>query len=247
LKNLNDPDEIIVLFDIDAIPLNKKIIPLAVDWAKNNIGLFGNAQVAPNLKSPHNKFIYAAPSFLVFSIKTYNELGRPSFNTTQRSDCGGELSHIAKEKELPVNLLLPNHAEMVNFDLDEQHSFGYGTTYSNNTYHAFESSRSESICGNGDHRENRGGIARTRSRHRGTIPSAHRLSRCADVDRCEETLLSPDAVSEETKGSICGSDLVQIWYVILHKTESRVQFKGAFRPIIVSVSSGNYQQNDSSS
>ena len=26
LKNLNDPDEIIVLFDIDAIPLNKKII-----------------------------------------------------------------------------------------------------------------------------------------------------------------------------------------------------------------------------
>lgn len=139
LKNLNDPDEIIVLFDIDAIPLNKKIIPLAVDWAKNNIGLFGNAQVAPKLKSPHNKFIYAAPSFLVFSIKTYNELGRPSFNTTQRSDCGGELSHIAKEKELPVNLLLPNHAEMVNFDLDEQHSFGYGTTYSNNTYHAFES------------------------------------------------------------------------------------------------------------
>jgi len=139
LKNLNDPDEIIVLFDIDAIPLNKKIIPLAVDWAKNNIGLFGNAQVAPKLKSPHNKFIYVAPSFLVFSIKTYNELGRPSFNTTQRSDCGGELSHIAKEKELPVNLLLPNHAEMVNFDLDEQHSFGYGTTYSNNTYHAFES------------------------------------------------------------------------------------------------------------
>lgn len=139
LKNLNDPDEIIVLFDIDAIPLNKKIIPLAVDWAKNNIGLFGNAQVAPKLKSPNNKFIYAAPSFLVFSVKTYNILGRPSFNTTQRSDCGGELSHIAKEKGLPVNLLLPNHAEIANFDLDGVHSFGYGTTYSNNTYHAFES------------------------------------------------------------------------------------------------------------
>jgi len=139
LKNLNDPDEIIVLFDIDAIPLNKKIIPLAVDWAKNNIGLFGNAQVAPKLKSPHNKFIYVAASFLVFSVKTYNTLGRPSFNSTQRSDCGGELSHIAKEKGLPINLLLPNHAEIANFDLDGTHSFGYGTTYSNNTYHAFES------------------------------------------------------------------------------------------------------------
>jgi len=139
LKNINDPDKIIVLFDIDAIPLNKKIIPLAVDWAKKNDGLFGNAQVALKLKFPHNKFIYAAPSFLVFSIRTYNILGRPSFNTTQRSDCGGELSHIAKEKGLPVNLLLPNHAEIVNFDLDGNHSFGYGTTYSNNTYHAFES------------------------------------------------------------------------------------------------------------
>lgn len=139
LKDINDPDEIIVLFDVDAIPLNKKIIPLAVEWAKNNIGLFGNSQVAPNLKPPHNKFIFAAPSFLVFSIRTYNELGRPSFNTTDRSDCAGELSHIAIEKGVLINLLLPNHAEIPNFKLDESHSFGYGTTYGNNTYHAFES------------------------------------------------------------------------------------------------------------
>lgn len=139
LKNINDPNEVIVLFDIDAIPLNKKIIPLAVEWASKHVGLFGNAQVAPKLKPPHNKFIFAAPSFLVFSVKTYNELGRPSFNGTDRSDCGGELSHIAKEKGIPINLLLPNHAEVINFKLDDDHSFGYGTTYSNNTYHAFES------------------------------------------------------------------------------------------------------------
>jgi hypothetical protein len=105
----------------------------------NNVGLFGNAQVAPKLKPPHNKFIFAAPSFLVFSIRTYNELGRPSFNTTHRSDCAGELSHIATEKGILINLLLPNHAEIINFDLDENHTFGYGTTYGNNTYHAFES------------------------------------------------------------------------------------------------------------
>lgn len=139
LKDMDDPDEIIVLFDVDAIPLNSKIIPIAVEWAKNNIGLFGNSQVAPKLKPPHNKFIFVAPSFLVFSIKTYNELGRPSFNTTDRSDCAGELSHIAMEKGLLINLLLPNHAEVINFDLDGTHSFGYGTTYDNNTYHAFES------------------------------------------------------------------------------------------------------------
>jgi hypothetical protein len=139
LKNLNDPDEIIVLFDIDAIPLNKKIIPLAVEWSKNNIGLFGNAQVAPKLTPPNNEFIFAAPSFLVFSIRTYNELGRPSFNVTNRSDCAGELSHIATEKGLLINLQYPNHVEIPNFKLDETHSFGYGTTYCNNTYHAFES------------------------------------------------------------------------------------------------------------
>ena len=139
LKDIYDPEEIIVLFDIDAIPLNKKIIPLAVEWAKNNVGLFGNAQVASKLKPPHNKFIFAAPSFLVFSIRTYNELGRPSFNTTNRSDCAGELSHIATENEMSINLLFPNHAEIPNVKLDENHSFGYGTTYGNNTYHAFES------------------------------------------------------------------------------------------------------------
>lgn len=139
LKNIDDPNEIIVLFDIDAIPLNKKIIPLAVEWASKHIGLFGNAQVAPNLSAPHNRFIYAAPSFLVFSINTYNNLGRPTFNSTHRSDCAGELSHIATEKGIPLNLLMPSHAEIVNFDLDGFHKFGYGTTYSNNTYHAFES------------------------------------------------------------------------------------------------------------
>lgn len=139
LKDIDDPEEIIVLFDIDAIPLNKKIIPLAVDWAKNNIGLFGNAQVAPKLNPPHNKFIYAAPSFLVFSIKTYNKLGRPSFNETNRADCGGELSHISKEKNFKIKLLLPTSAEIECFDLDQKHKFGYGTTYNNDIYHAFES------------------------------------------------------------------------------------------------------------
>jgi len=139
LEKITEPNEIIVLFDIDCIPLNEKIIPIAVEWSKNNIGLFGNSQVAPKLKPPHNKFIYVAPSFLVFNIDTYNRIGRPSFNETYRSDCGGELSHKIIEKGYSLNLLMPSHAEIVNFDLDDYHKFGYGTTYSNNTYHAFES------------------------------------------------------------------------------------------------------------
>ncbi len=68
LNTINDPNEIIVLFDIDCIPLNKKIIPYAVKWCEENDGIFGNSQLAPNLKEPYNTFIYVAPSFMVFSI-----------------------------------------------------------------------------------------------------------------------------------------------------------------------------------
>ena len=81
LETIKDENEIIVLFDIDSIPLNHQIIPKAVKWSQENIGIYSMAQTAKNLNYP---IIHAAPAFMVFSIKSYNHLGRPSFTTNKK-------------------------------------------------------------------------------------------------------------------------------------------------------------------
>jgi hypothetical protein len=135
LKTKSDND-IIVLFDIDCIPLNKEIVPLAIDWCKNNIGIFSIAQKAVKLNNP---IIHASPAFMVFSIKTFNFLNRPTFTTNLRSDCGAEMTHSAREMGVEIRLLYPSHVETPHSQLDGPIQFGYGTTYGNSIYHAFES------------------------------------------------------------------------------------------------------------
>jgi hypothetical protein len=136
LSSINDENEIIVLFDIDSIPLNDTIIHKAVNWCKDNIGIFSCAQKAVKLKDP---IIHAAPAFMVFSLKTYNFLGRPTFETNLRSDCGAEMTHSARDKGVEIRMLYPSHVESPYAQLDGPIQFGYGTTYGNEIYHAFES------------------------------------------------------------------------------------------------------------
>lgn len=136
LNDKNDENEVITLFDIDSIPLDKDILEISKSWAENNIGIYSVAQKTIKLKNP---IIYAAPSFMVFSIKTYNYLGRPSFETNERSDCGAEMTHIAREKGVEIRLLYPSSVETPHTNLDGYIQFGYGTTYGNCIYHAFES------------------------------------------------------------------------------------------------------------
>jgi hypothetical protein len=130
LSKVEDENEIIT------IPLNSNISPNAINWCENNIGIYAAAQRAVNINGSKK---HAAPSFMVFSIKTFNLLGRPSFETTHRSDCGGELTHIANEKKIPIKYLYPSHVERPDFVLEGNMKFGMGTTYEGGIYHAFES------------------------------------------------------------------------------------------------------------
>jgi hypothetical protein len=136
LSVITDPKEIIVLFDIDSIPLNTTIINDAAKWCSENIGIYSVAQKAVKLKNP---IIHAAPSFMVFSIETFNILGRPTFTTNVRSDCGGEMTHSARDKGIEIRMLYPSHVETPHSQLDGPVMFGYGTTYGHQLYHAFES------------------------------------------------------------------------------------------------------------
>lgn len=136
LNTITDPNEIIVLFDIDCIPLDGEIVPTAIKWCSENIGIFSMAQKAMKLKNP---IIHAAPAFMVFSKKTYDFLGRPTFNTNLRSDCGAEMTHAARNLGVEIRMLYPNHVEVPHSYFDGYLQFGYGTTYGNKIYHSFES------------------------------------------------------------------------------------------------------------
>ncbi len=128
-------NEVLVLWDIDCIPLNTNIVNEAIAFADTG-GIMGVAQKASHIP---NSIIYAGPAFLAFSIKTWNALGCPTFACTERSDCAGELTHLAREKGVEVCLLYPSHVEKPMWELDGPIKFGKGTTFQNSIYHAFYS------------------------------------------------------------------------------------------------------------
>jgi len=84
---------------------------------------------------------YASPAFIAFSKKTYEELGRPSFQGTKIWDVGGELTYRAREKNMPVVLMYPSHVEIPKWKFKDGKMFGIGTTYANKIYHHFEGRR----------------------------------------------------------------------------------------------------------
>lgn len=136
LTNLGNDWEYFILFDIDCIPLTKDIIPEAINWVKTNNGLFSAAQKASHIP---NSIIYASPAFVAFNKKTYELLGKPSFQSTNRSDCGAELTYIANEIGLEVKLLYPTEVAIPAWPLTENTMFGFGTNYENKIFHSFES------------------------------------------------------------------------------------------------------------
>lgn len=127
--------EYLVLFDVDCIPLDNTIVNEGIDWAMNNLGIFSVAQCASHIP---DSIIYASPAFMVFSRETYDLLGSPKFIQTNRSDCGGELSHVCNDKGYPLNLMYPTHIEKAKWKLGDKGMFGLGTTYGNRIYHHFE-------------------------------------------------------------------------------------------------------------
>ena len=85
---------------------------------------------------------YAAPSFIAFSRKTYEELNYPSFEyfhgEAPRWDVGGEFTQRAMDKNLPIKLMYPSHVEKPLWKFADGSMFGIGTTYDNKIYHHFE-------------------------------------------------------------------------------------------------------------
>lgn len=91
--NAAGDQEVVVITDIDCIPLSSAAIKKAVDSAA--LGkVFGCAQSANHIGS---SFVYAGPMFLAVTGGTWRKLSAPSMRASKNFDVGGELTHHALE------------------------------------------------------------------------------------------------------------------------------------------------------
>lgn len=140
--------DVILMLDIDCIPLSTGAIEYSFDKALNGY-IVGNIQRSNHIDN--NEHVYVAPSALCISKKTFELLGKPSFSPTYRSDIGEELNFIAKEKNIPIEMFLPHNYEKLPlnenkpWDLrNDMPKYGIGTIFVNSDgkemfYHLFQS------------------------------------------------------------------------------------------------------------
>ncbi len=136
--------DVLLIFDVDCIPLNEHVVPEAIDIVANRPCLYG-------LRQNSNSFAggdYVGPSFICFSRETFNALGRPSFRSVRRkADVGSQLTYRARRPGLLQSLLHRPPIEVRFLDvtdvavakwrLEDGTPFGTGTNYEDKIFHAF--------------------------------------------------------------------------------------------------------------
>ena len=95
----------VMLWDIDAIPLNPDTCRQLLQRAYITGCLAGNIQRSNHLQNDQHLFI--APSCCCFSRETYEAMGKPSFAPTSRGDVGEELTYQAEAKGIQVQAYVP--------------------------------------------------------------------------------------------------------------------------------------------
>jgi hypothetical protein len=96
--------DIVVILDIDAIPLSEDAIDYLVEQAAAG-KLIGNAQRTNHLKN--DQHVFAAPSATAISRENFIKIGCPSALETDRGDVLEEYTFKAEENQIKVDLLLP--------------------------------------------------------------------------------------------------------------------------------------------
>lgn len=139
--------DIIVVLEIDCIPLNDKVLDYCVERAAAG-AVVGNAQRSNHIQN--GQHVYAAPSLQAFSLQTYEKIGKPSFLPTKRGDVSEELTYAAEENDVPVELFMPLRFEEAPGEAPEgwpladgMPRYGLGTVYGNEefgdmTWHRFQ-------------------------------------------------------------------------------------------------------------
>ena len=135
----NNQFDVLIIFDIDCIPLTKELIAEAVRVVTETDCIYGAVQNANHIEATAD---YASPAFMCFSRGTFKLIGSPSFKPTQRADVGAELTYRAIEENINVKFLRVAEVDVPLWKLSDGTMFGYGTNYDNKVFHSFESSKS---------------------------------------------------------------------------------------------------------
>lgn len=140
--------ESILILDIDCIPLSSHAIEYVFQEAEKG-KLVGNIQRANHINN--DQHVYVGPSCMSFTKETFIKLGAPSFKITNRGDIGEELTYLAENANIEVEMFMPTHYEALPYnddkpwDLrDDMPKYGIGTTFSDKDgnemyYHLFQS------------------------------------------------------------------------------------------------------------
>lgn len=127
--------DVIVVLEIDCIPLSDKLLDYCVKRASEG-KIIGNAQRSNHINN--NQHVYVAPSLQAFTIETYNKIGRPDFMPTRRGDTSEELTYAAEANGVEIELFMPRGFEEGPAEApkgwplaDGMPAYGLGTTYGN--------------------------------------------------------------------------------------------------------------------
>lgn len=142
---LDDNDwDLITLFDVDCIPLKKSVIEKVLQIVDDNT-IYGNAQTS-------NAFPYAAPSFISFTRKLYENSPRKNFENAiypnevgiyVEADCTEafvkENLRIGKRQILsyPIKCIEKKWSYLGNNEYPA-FEYGNGTFFDNDTFHSFQ-------------------------------------------------------------------------------------------------------------
>jgi hypothetical protein len=129
-------EDAILFVDIDCFPLEAEVVHEAFRQAERGM-IVGVAQTANHLED--SDFIYAAPSFLCLSKKTWADLGSPDLSATDSNDVAMILTRLAEASGIGVNILFPSFVCHPQWQLGKFGVTGYGTFYDNKVFHLFQS------------------------------------------------------------------------------------------------------------
>jgi hypothetical protein len=139
-------DNVLVL-DIDCIPLSQQSLTHIFFRAGANV-LIGNAQRSHYLEN--NEHIFIGSSCMCVNRTVFETLGKPSMAPTIRGDIGEELTYLAEEKNVIVEIFYPQSYEASPYGAESWAlkgnlpHYGIGTTFESSDgrprfYHLFES------------------------------------------------------------------------------------------------------------
>lgn len=128
-------NDVIIIVDIDCIPLNSRAIDRAIASAKQG-NVFGCAQSANHINPA---YVYVGPMFIALTGKTWRSIGQPSLVADAEFDVGGRLTFSAQQNGHAVDMVYPSDVAVPKWLLGHGHIFGPFTIYENSFLHLFES------------------------------------------------------------------------------------------------------------